>query len=177
MKKVKWAIIAVLIALSASGCNMLMGKDGVVYGKLTYDSSYYIEGIWTYSGMSMGFPTSGTFGTYYKIAPGTYGFVYQLYDYYYYYGYYYDYSDYIYVTYTVKANEGKLFTDGDDKYFELYLGWYNYYIYGMNTAGKGKVAPEGDVVVYKDDAVTVTASFKPMKELPAGATKVDFAKK
>jgi hypothetical protein len=126
--------LSLLIAFSLSGCDVLMGKDGVIYGEYNHPVSFYYFSLG-------GFPmTYLSQYTYYQIAEGSYDVYYTLDTGS---GYYYpggvggtggtDPSYYWHSTYSVTANKGALFTDGQDKYFDLYLGYY-----GMSKSGDVK---------------------------------------
>jgi len=103
--------VALGLVLLLAGC----GKAGKIYGSVDHD------GIWQ-DGYIGGFPSNGYFGTYYEVPAGTYDLYWRLYD-----GsstYYPDSVSYWHSTYTVEADGGKLFfANGDDRYFDLYLGY------------------------------------------------------
>jgi hypothetical protein len=119
----------VLLVLGVGLFTASCGKDGSVYGAVTWD--YYL-----YYASLGGFPSSGSANIYYKVSPGTYNVYYTLDDgtYYspgWYVGYPYDPSYYWQSTYTVEADKGSVpFINGEDLYFELYLSWSGLYKYG-----------------------------------------------
>ncbi len=110
-------VLGVLLLLSSCG------KDGNIYGDLTWDG-------YVYSASVGGFPSLVTSSTEYQISAGSYNVYYTLQDPisgYYYPGYYesaptdpsYYYSD----TYTVSVNKGGILTNGADNYFSLYMSY------------------------------------------------------
>lgn len=167
MKKIRWILFALITGLSLSGCTMLIGQEGDVYGAMSYNTTYSVAGLWEHTSLPFGFPDPFYWNNLYKVNPGTYGFYYQLrYSSYY--------SSTYEATYTVTAKKGSLFTDGDDKNFVIYLDWYGAYYYEQNKVGN--TVPETEKVIYDDDNITVTAKFVPIKELPAGVKPIDIVK-
>jgi hypothetical protein len=196
MRKLVILLVATL-GLTLSGCALLTGSDGIVYGEFGFASgssvSAYLEG----------FP-SGTLysNTYYEVAPGLHEIYYRIY----YNGEYFPgnsgsvgngsaNSDYWwYATYTVTANSGSFpWKDGDDKYFSFYLNR-NYGLqldsgdatiestFAADKAGRPSLdlAPMKSSWTSSDGNVTVTVSSKivqlaeeDLKALPAQAIIVE----
>ena len=124
-KRIKIVLIIICIGLTALSC----GKDGSIFGAVVWDYTLYYASIG-------GFPSSGTYGVYYKINPGTYNVYYTIYDGIYYYPGYWvgaggNSSYYWIASYSVTAEEGSFpLIDGEDKQFALWLA-----IDGMYKAG------------------------------------------
>lgn len=160
MKKSRFFVFLALVlaaVIALSGCTVLMGKDGKVYG--SYD--------WPSFGMqTLGLHTTGGFpggSTYYPseylFSDGSYYFQYQLYDSNNYY------VSYAYTaTYVVSHNKGAFLKDAVDKHFEVYCDYY-----GATISGLSKVGPAPDAKAlaageytqsFSDGTITVTLNVK-----------------
>jgi hypothetical protein len=125
------------------------GKDGTIYGSLTWDYAAY--------GTVGGFPSSGLVQhADYQVAPGTYQVQFYIYDGSYYWPggttsptYYWN------ASYTVKANPGSFpLVNGADSYFGLYLSEGGLYksgsvktIHGSNRAPSSQTWTEGGLTI------------------------------
>ena len=163
MKKNKLLLLVVLVLVIAglfAGCTMLNGKDGTIFGSIWWDS--YSYGSMSVSGLSTtgGFPSSITKDKEYEIKEGSYHFSYDLYD------SSYGWSGWWYVSYSVKANPGKLlFADGADKHFTIDCYYYlGPVVTGTNivaSAPSKAVGVDGETVKeYTDGDYTITLSYK-----------------
>jgi hypothetical protein len=157
-KKGTWALLALaLLAIVAfGGC----GKDGKAYGSITWVGSIWVSS--TFDSTS-GFPSSDTIvkNTEYSISEGSYSFKYYLY----YNGYYYPSGVYWYaVSYTVKYNSGKLFSDGDDKHFKINCGTNGATYSGLSRIGPAPsleaIASGSYSETYGGDGITVTLNVQ-----------------
>lgn len=116
------ALLVLGVGLFAASC----GKDGSIYGEVTWDYTLYYASLG-------GFPSHGYASTYYTISAGTYNVYYTLqwWD-----GAAYEYSPGVWVsdpynpawywksTYTVEADKGSFpLVNGKDHYFSLYMSW------------------------------------------------------
>ncbi|MFA6508641.1 MAG: hypothetical protein WCT14_21255 [Treponemataceae bacterium] len=172
LKRLMLALLVSVAVFGSSGCTLLAGSDGAAYG--SYDwPGYTLQTVNFVS--NSGFPTGATYNVYYKFTPGSYYFYYRIYD-----GYSYSpYSSgsYEYVSYTVSVNKGSLFTDGIDKYFDIYLGYYGEYYYGFNIKGMGEPVVNADGSrVYSNAGYTITLKTSKVDTLPVGAEVVTFTK-
>jgi hypothetical protein len=155
-------LILLAVVFILAGCT---GQAGRVFGNFDYDYSLYY-------GALGGFPPITLYtNTYYQISPGDYAVYYTLYDSgtnTYYPGYYYsaphDPSYYWYATYGVDANQGQLFwTNGNDKYFSLYLGYDGMYKSGTDRSalpspGSTPSAPRLGQKTWTDNGMTITVT-------------------
>lgn len=130
MKKAMWVVLMAALALSLTGCDMLMGKDGKAYGAIWWPDSYVL--YQDYLTTTGGFPSVVYKNTFYEIQPGSHYFQYQLYD---------SASDTFSaiwdVYYTVTLDKGELFSDGEDVKF-----WIDCYFYAGPDIYEVNRAPE-----------------------------------
>jgi hypothetical protein len=118
-KKLAIAFVLSWIVLAVAGC----GRPGVIYGQVTHDGNV------DYLSLG-GFPIPFAFNVYYPISSGSYVLYYTLDDGVYYYPAYYEgfgpgkgASLAYQYTYTVSANPGGFFGDGQSSYFTLSLSY------------------------------------------------------
>lgn len=172
MKNMRWALIALVLGLSAAGCSVFQGEDGSVEGRIAdYNGIgyYYNFEIYIVDGYDTGIPDEAQWNEYYEIDPDTYAFDAYSYNYY---GYYDGYR----VTYKVTADKGAFLRDGKDKQFTITL--YPSYATetGLKITGNGGVSetkPDGSVV-FNNGTITVEARIKKLDKLPEGAVKLDI---
>jgi hypothetical protein len=161
--------MALVLAMSFTGCSALKGNDGLVYGDIWWSSSYtlYTSGL----ASTGGFPSTITKSVDYEITPGSYYFYYDLYD-----GYYY--SGWWTVTYTVTANAGSyILQDGEDKYFEINCYWSTGpSITGLNiveTTPAKTVGNTGEIIKeYTNGNYTITLKYSKTETPPDPSTVV-----
>jgi hypothetical protein len=154
-KTIFWACIclALFAAVAFTGCT---GDDGKAYGSYTFPSGTILN----YSGLkgsTGGFPSNAIAGVEYSFNEGNYYFYYYLEDSYYYYPTY-------LVSYTVKYNKGKLFSDGADKHFEIYCNYYGASATGLSRVGAApnpKTVESGQYSeTFANDSMTVTVKVQ-----------------
>jgi hypothetical protein len=147
-------VLIVALTFAFTGC----GKDGKAYGSYDWYGGVLTSTVTT----TGGFPSGATYDKYYSFSEGSY----YIYYYIYYGGAYYppESSTYYYVSYNVKFEKGGLFSDGDDKYFDIYLGLSGASVAGLNRIG---VAPSASQLAsgeysqtYGNDSMVITLNAK-----------------